>query len=239
MPPVGAARRLRNGQSDAASSRRSAGRRRRRRAAAKRRSTAAVVAARCCAISSIESPPNFSRKASARTKDTIASPTTAAAGTAHTSLRSIAAGAFCSVVRSTDRSGCISVAMGFMKPGHTDVLAVGHAAFETAGVVRWARQRAFVPRGGQDLVVHPRPRPERDIGSDADADRLDGVDAHHRLREAAIELCDPTARRSPRPGGRPLAMTSKAPPSVSPASLAASIAAIIRLLEALVHAAER
>src|SRR3989304_5110595 len=38
------------------------------------------------------SPPNFSRKASARVQATAASPTTAAAGTAHTSLRSHTAG---------------------------------------------------------------------------------------------------------------------------------------------------
>ena len=60
------------------------------------------------------SPVNFSRNASATTKLTIASPTTAAAVTAHTSLRSIAAGDSSSVVRSTDRNGFISVAMGFM-----------------------------------------------------------------------------------------------------------------------------
>jgi hypothetical protein len=35
-------------------------------------------------------------------------------GTAQTSLRSMAAGDSCSVVRSTDRSGFISVAIGFM-----------------------------------------------------------------------------------------------------------------------------
>ena len=44
----------------------------------------------------------------------MASPTTAAAGTAQTSLRSIAAGASSMVVRSTDRSGFISVEIGFM-----------------------------------------------------------------------------------------------------------------------------
>ena len=65
-------------------------------------------------ISAIESPPNFSRNASARTRQTIASATTAAAGTAQTSLRSIAAGDSMPVARSTERSGCISVAIGFM-----------------------------------------------------------------------------------------------------------------------------
>jgi len=44
----------------------------------------------------------------------LRTPTTAAAGTAQTSLRSMAAGASCSVLRSTDRSGFISVAIGFM-----------------------------------------------------------------------------------------------------------------------------
>src|SRR5687768_300469 len=84
--------------------------------AVKRRATSSTVAARWRSISSIESPPNFSRNASARTNETIASPTTAAAGTAQTSRRSIAAGASCNVLRSTDRSGFISVAIGFMNP---------------------------------------------------------------------------------------------------------------------------
>ena len=44
----------------------------------------------------------------------MASPTTAAAGTAQTSLRSMAAGLSAIVVRSTDRSGFMSVAIGFM-----------------------------------------------------------------------------------------------------------------------------
>src|SRR5262249_57555144 len=64
--------------------------------------------------SSTESPPNFSVSASARTKATIASATTAAAGTAQTSLRSIAAGLSSIVVRSIERSGFMSVAIGFM-----------------------------------------------------------------------------------------------------------------------------
>ena len=46
----------------------------------------------------------------------MASPTTAAAGTAQTSLRSTVAGLSVIVVRSTERSGFISVEMGFMYP---------------------------------------------------------------------------------------------------------------------------
>src|SRR2546428_425919 len=64
--------------------------------------------------SSTESPPNFSTTASARTNATIASPTTAAAGTAQTSLRSTVAGLSVIVARSTERSGFISVEIGFM-----------------------------------------------------------------------------------------------------------------------------
>ena len=56
----------------------------------------------------------FPMAASASTNATIASATTAAAGTAQTSLRSTAAGLSVIVARSTDRSGFISVAIGFM-----------------------------------------------------------------------------------------------------------------------------
>src|SRR5690606_26427764 len=80
---------------------------------ANRPCTRRMVVAWCASISSIESPPNFARKASASTNATIAAPTTPAAGTAQTSLRSIAAGASASVSRSTERSGDISVAIGF------------------------------------------------------------------------------------------------------------------------------
>tara|TARA_B100001179_G_C18458740_1_gene346225 strand:- start:4 stop:192 length:189 start_codon:yes stop_codon:yes gene_type:complete len=62
----------------------------------------------------MESPPNFSRKASARTKEIIASATTEAAGTAHTSLRSTVAGASVIVDMSTERRGFIRVEIGFM-----------------------------------------------------------------------------------------------------------------------------
>ena len=39
--------------------------------------------------------------------------------------------------------------------------------------------------------MHARPGTKRDLWSDADADRLDRVDTHHRLREPAIELAIP------------------------------------------------
>ena len=73
--------------------------------------------------------------ASARTIATIASPTTAAAGTAQTSLRSMAAGLSVIVVeidraqRLHQRRDRLHVA------GDAQILAVGDAAFEAAGVV--------------------------------------------------------------------------------------------------------
>src|SRR4029077_14844079 len=80
----------------------------------KRFDVRSTVALQFATSSSMESPPNFSTTASASTNATMASPTTAAAGTAQTSLRSMVAGLSAIVVRSTERSGFISVEMGFM-----------------------------------------------------------------------------------------------------------------------------
>src|SRR5207248_5906137 len=82
--------------------------------AIKRERVRSLNAFQLVASSSIESPPNFSIAASARTIETMASPTTAAAGTAQTSLRSIVAGLSVMFDRSTERSGFISVEIGFM-----------------------------------------------------------------------------------------------------------------------------
>ena len=60
------------------------------------------------------SPPNLSRNAAASTIAIIASPTTPAAGTAHTSLRSTTASTASLVCTSTERSGLRSVEMGFI-----------------------------------------------------------------------------------------------------------------------------
>ncbi len=124
-----------------------------------------------------ERPPSRRRSrsssASASTRATMASPTTAAAGTAQTSLRSMAAGdsARC-VARSTERSGFISVADRLHVAGDAHVFAVGDAALEAAGVVGRPRHRA-VPaarrrrqqsrRGpaspGRAALPAPRPMP--------------------------------------------------------------------------------
>ena len=139
----------------------------------------------------MESPPNFSRKASPSTKATIASPTTAAAGTAQTSLRSIAAGASLKVFRSTDRSGCHQRGDRLHESGNTHVLAVGDATFEPAGVVGRTPQAGGALRRWQNLVVDLGSWTDRHFRTDADSDRLDGMDAHQRLCETPIELAIP------------------------------------------------
>ena len=65
-------------------------------------------------ISATESPPNFSIAASASTSATIASATTAAAGTAHTSERWLIAVAGSPVATSTVDSARLSDEIGFI-----------------------------------------------------------------------------------------------------------------------------
>ena len=60
------------------------------------------------------SPPNLSRYAPASTIASIASPTTPAAGTTQESVRSRSACAGSRVAMSTERSGLVSVGIGFM-----------------------------------------------------------------------------------------------------------------------------
>ena len=59
-----------------------------RRSSGDQRPSDSMYALWLCSISVIESPPNFSRNASASVNATTASPITPAAGTTHTSLRS-------------------------------------------------------------------------------------------------------------------------------------------------------
>ena len=96
--------------------------------------------------------------------------------------------------RSTERSGFISVAMGFMKPdtrrssplvtppSRPPALFVGRAT-PIGGFVRLGRR--------DDFVVHLRPGHRCGLRSDADADALDRRNRHHRLRKAAVELAIP------------------------------------------------
>ena len=103
---------------------------------------------------------------------TIASPTTAAAGTAQTSLRSIAAGDSCHR-RQIDGSQRLHQRRDRLHPaGDAQVLAVGDAAFEAAGVVGRPRDtgRCVRPTGrgtissctrdpGRAATSGPRPMP--------------------------------------------------------------------------------
>ena len=133
------------------------------------------------------------------------------------------------VVRSTERSGFISVEIGFMKPvtrtssplvtppSRPPALLVGRVTASASG---WPAE------GSRRGRASPAGRPTS--GPSADADRLDGLDRHQRLREPAVELAVPLdvaaepgrhARgRSPRRRRR----ACRRPPC------AASMAAIIR-----------
>ena len=76
-------------------------------------------------ISARLSPPSFSTNASASTQATIASPTTEAAGTAHTSERWYWVSAARPVARSTERWGAIVVGIGFMAARATTGTSAG------------------------------------------------------------------------------------------------------------------
>ena len=157
---------------------------------------------------------------------TIASPIEAAA-TAQMSLRS------CARVEASLRDhvhtlgrAFFSVAMGFIA-ARVFQLAVGDAAFRTAGAVRRPVEPAVA--AVLDRVVHLRAaRARRRLPAVADLDRLDRLDGAHRASRADRRACGPTACASRGPGITPVAMTSKTPPGVSPACAAAWIASFMR-----------
>ena len=179
-------------------------------------------------ISSTESPPNFSRKASASTNATMASPTTAAAGTAQTSLRSMAAGAFCHR-REVDRPQRLHQRGDRLhEAGDAHVLAVGDAAFEAAGVVGRPHRRLALR-----VAAAGSRRARASPGRSATSGPMPMPTALIAWMHISACPSRPSSLRShctyePRPGGTPVAMISNAPPSVSPASRARSMAAIMR-----------
>ena len=114
--------------------------------------------------------------ASASTNATIASPTTAAAGTAQTSLRSMAAGLSVIVAKSTDRSGFINVEIGFIyamtrkssplvtPPSRPPALLVGRATPTGASPRMFRPGRAgrissWTREPGTSATAGPRPMP--------------------------------------------------------------------------------
>ncbi len=106
----------------------------------------------------------------------------------------MAAGASSSVVRSTERSGFISVEIGFMKavtrsssplvtpPSRPPARLVGR---------RMPRSPGAGVGVGDDLVVHLRSWPARAVDAVADGDGFDRRNRHQRLRQPAVELAIP------------------------------------------------
>ena len=152
----------------------------------------------------------------------------ASAGTAQTSLRSIAAGF--DHCREVDRAERLHQRRDRFHVGrHPEVLAVGDAAFESAGVVgRWltpgrpgalaalATISSWTCEPGTPATAGPRPMPTALI-----------ADRHQRPRQAAVELAVPV-HVAAQAGRHVVGDDSKVPPIVSPASRARSICAIIR-----------
>src|SRR3990172_3379405 len=100
-------------------------------------------------MSATASPPNFSRKASASTNATIASPITPAAGTAQTSLRTTAASTGSFVIRSTQRGG--ETRVQFAVPVHVRPQP-GRQAH--GNYLEDAAQRVSPFAGGVDRCLH-------------------------------------------------------------------------------------
>src|ERR1700709_385847 len=130
------------------------------------------------------SPPNFSREQRARGRATIASPTTAAAGTTVESVRSRSAWAGCLVSVSTERSGLVRVEIGLITAPTARRGPVGHPAGPRAGV---GSAEVAVLLRPKDLVVGLRARAPGDVPGLADRDALDRLDRGDGAGEAAVE----------------------------------------------------
>src|SRR3954453_23764434 len=148
--------------------------------------------------SSMWSPPNFSRYAPASTSATIASATTAAAGTTVESVRSRIACAGSLVSVSTDRSGCVIVEIGFIAAWTTSgsplVMPPSKPPPQAARPVGLPEPAAIL--GPEDLVVCLGPGPARDVPRLAERDALDRLDRADRLCKPPIELLAPGDVRS-------------------------------------------
>ena len=119
---------------------------------------------------------------------------------------------------------------------HPQRLAVGHAALETAGAVGRAHHAVGA---GVHLVVGDAAAAARGLEAVADLDALDGLDAHDRGGELAVEPVVAAGERARARSAGPSTTTSTTPPRVSPSFLAASISAIIDCFGVLVECAHR
>ena len=143
--------------------------------------------------------PNYSRQASARTRATIASATTPAAGTAQTSERWWIARAGSSDATSTVSSARGTVEIGFIA-ADSEQPPDGHAAL---GATRAAGPAADDAVGASlHLVVGDRAAPGRRPEPVTDLHRLDRLDAHEGRREARVEPAVPVRASPDRAGGR-------------------------------------
>src|SRR4051794_40422372 len=176
-------------------------------------------------VSPTESPPNFSSTTSARTRETIASATIPAAGTAQTSERWWWATASSPVATSTVRSARGTVAIGFIAartrsaspvdmppsvpPERPDVRRIPASVLTISS---WAREPGVAARANPSPTSTPL---------------IAWIPISAPASRASIRRSQCTCE--PRPGGRPCTTTSTTPPSVSPSSWARSMAATIAL----------
>ncbi len=132
------------------------------------------------------SPPNFSIIADAISNAATASATTPAAGTAQTSERSTLALKGFLLKMSTERSGFMSVGMGFMAARSTMFSPLLMPALDAACHVRLAVESGLP--APEDLVMHQGARTVRHAEAGADLDALDRLYAHDRGGKPAVEL---------------------------------------------------
>ena len=128
----------------------------------------------------MESAWNCVQIASARTKETIASPTTEAAGTAQVSLRSLLAETSAPVARST-----VFSRDGLHRCAHDKGLTVRHAALKTSRAVGRTIRTAVDPH--IDLIVDCAPRQMCTYKARTDLHTLDRLNGHHRARNFSVK----------------------------------------------------
>ena len=118
----------------------------------------------------------------------MASSTTPAAGTAHTSLRSVLAGAGSWVTTSTRAQRAAQRGERLHGGAQHQGLAVGHASLQASGAVGRSGVR---PVAAADGVVHGGPARSGRGPAIAELDGLDRLHGHRGLREAPVEAAVP------------------------------------------------
>ena len=117
----------------------------------------------------------------------MASPTTAAAGTAQTSLRSMAAAAPSSVVMSIERSGFIKVEIGFIQAVTRTSSPLVTPPSRPPALFVGLRTQGIVPEGDDLALVHDVIYDELVLGVVRDESRTAYGDVVRRLVERGAE----------------------------------------------------